>query len=248
MIAEDHERNDVAIHWPRRAKAVAGILRSGRCPSHAVPRKLRAGGLVALVATDGEVLLLFRLARIEENVSVIGSSGQRFPNGCVLVARRGTVRRPRGRDPRVLNVNRHAPGAFAYFDARTFERVVNQLGDGESTVDSSQVPKHTAFPSRSVPFFANNIGKRLSQPERQLLMAYVKWVGDVTMSPYITRSSRLACIQTCSSRAAGRCSRPRHRRRAEPSEKPSVSSSIINDTTIGVLVSRYCCPSAHRRM
>ena len=31
------------------------------------------------------------------------------------------------------------------------------------------------------PFFANNIGKTLSQPERRLIRAYVKWVGDVTM-------------------------------------------------------------------
>src|SRR5687768_8175386 len=113
MIAKQNELNDVAIHWPRRLKAISAIRRSGKCPSHAVPRRLRPGGLVALVATDGEVLLLFRLSRIEEETSVLGADGRRYDRGCILFARKGTIRRPRSNDPHVLNVNRYGLGAFA---------------------------------------------------------------------------------------------------------------------------------------
>src|ERR1017187_1976689 len=104
MIAGQNELHDVAIHWPRRLKAISAIHRSGRCPSYAVPRKLRPRGLVALVATDGEVLLLFRLARIEKETSVIGADGKRYDRGCTLIAKKGTTRRPRRGDPRFLNV------------------------------------------------------------------------------------------------------------------------------------------------
>ena len=181
MIAGKNELNDVAIHWPRRPKAISAIRRSGKCPSHAVPRKLRPGGLVALVATDGEVLLLFQLDRIEEKKSVIGADGKRYSRGCLLIAKKGTTRSPRRSDPRVLNVNRHGLGAFAYFDASTLERVVYEVGTGNPSVDEKLEREHIPFPPVRFPLFANNIGKTLSQPEKRLIKAYVKWVGDVTM-------------------------------------------------------------------
>lgn len=182
MIAGQSDRHDVAIYWPQRKRDLSTIRRTGRCPSHAVPRKLREGGLVALVDTDGEVLLLFRISRIEEGVSVIGADRKRYDNGCILVARKGTCRKPGPRDPRVLNVNRHGVGAFAYFDA-SHNRVVYEPGTGKATGDASGQGQHTSFPFPPVryPLFANNIGKTLSQPERRLIRAYVKWVGDVTM-------------------------------------------------------------------
>lgn len=97
MLARQNDLNDLAIYWPRRRKALSSIKRSGKCPSHAVPRKLRPRGLVALVDKDGEVLLLLRLARIQESVSVIGADGKRYDNGCLLIAQTGTVREPRAR-------------------------------------------------------------------------------------------------------------------------------------------------------
>ena len=180
-IAEKNELNDVAIHWPRsRSKTISAILRSGECPSHAVPRKLRPGGLVALIAADGEVLLLFRLARIEEGRSVIGADRRRYTNGCVLIARKGTARKPRRRDPHILSVNPYGVGAFAYFNA-AHQRVWYESGPGNSARDIRTRPLNRHFPTVRFPLFANNIGKTLSQPEKKLIKAYVKWVGDVTM-------------------------------------------------------------------
>jgi len=181
MIAQPEDKNDLAIHWSKGDKRIAKILQSGRCPSYSVPKRIPLGGIVALVATSGDVLLLFQLARIEQTVNVTVADGQRRQNGYYLVAKRGTIRRPRGRDPRVLNVNRHALGAFAYFDHSTFKRVIYELGNGTDPADASAAPVHKPFPSRRVPFFANNIGKTLSQPEKRLIMAYVEWIGDVTM-------------------------------------------------------------------
>jgi len=181
MIAGKNELNDVAIHWPRRrSKAISAIRRSGECPSHHVPRKLRPGGLVALVAADGEVLLLFRLARIEEHRSVIGADRERYTNGCVLIARKGSARKPRRSDPQILNVNHYGVGAFAYFNA-AHQSVWYESGPGNSTRNSTARPHNSHFPMLRFPLFANNIGKTLSQPEKKLIKAYVKWVGDVTM-------------------------------------------------------------------
>src|SRR5262249_52632564 len=74
----------------------------------------------------------------------------------------------------------HGIGAFAYFDARTNQRVVYEVGDGASPgpVGSSN---HRRFPVKSVPLFANNIGRKLSQPERRLILSYAKWIGDLEM-------------------------------------------------------------------
>ena len=181
MLAADHVLCDVAIHWPRSIRAMAAIRRSGRCPSRGVPRRLRVpGGLVALVDTRGEVLLVFRIARIEEGVSVIAANRKRYERGCVLVAQPGTIRTPGRRDPKVLNVSRYGLGAFAYFDAKTHERVVYDLtGNARRRDQANSSPQ--PFPSRHYPLFSNNIGKALSQPERRLIRDYVSWVGDVGM-------------------------------------------------------------------
>ena len=182
MLADENDLNDLAIHWPRGSRRISAIRRSGRCPSFSVPRKLRIpGGLVALVATNGEVLLVFRIARVEESVSVIAADGRRYDHGCILVARPGTVRRPGPRDPKFLNVNRYALGAFAYFDAASYGRVIYELGEEDRRSGQVKETRHAPFPPRRYALFSNNIGRTLSQPERQLIQAYVTWVGDVQM-------------------------------------------------------------------
>lgn len=169
---------DVAIYWPASSR-IGSILKSGKCPSYGVPRQLRSNGLVALVDFEGRVQLLFRLKEIQRGVSVIGADGRRHSNGCLLISKRGTIRRPKRGDPRTLSLNRHAPGAFAYFDARTLERVVYSTGD--EYVGDGRPLLQSQFPKRTHPFLANNIGKRLSQPERALVKAYVTWIGDETL-------------------------------------------------------------------
>ncbi len=181
MLAEKDEQNDVAIYWPKKAAwRLATIRKSGKCPSFGAPKKLRVpGGLVALVAEDGEVLLVFRIARVDRHVPVTAANGKHYERGCVLIAKRGTVRKPGRRDPKVLSVNTHALGAFAYFNTATCERVFYELGNGGSN-GTSGARTPVPFPARRYPLFANNIGKTLSQPERELIRAYTKWIGDIT--------------------------------------------------------------------
>ncbi|MBP7621299.1 MAG: hypothetical protein KA745_10055 [Gemmatimonadales bacterium] len=137
--------------------------------------------MVALVGKSGEVFLVFRIARIEEGQSITAADGHHYPDGCVLIARRGSMRVPGRRDPSVLNVNRHALGAFAYFEASSFERVIYEPSTGVAD-DGEQSPRsRRPFPFRRYPLFANNIDKTLNQPERELIRAYTAWVGDTTM-------------------------------------------------------------------
>lgn len=181
MIAEQEDLNNLTIHWPRSSR-IARIRRSGKCPSFAAPRHLRIpGGLVALADSRGRVLLLFRISHVERGVSVMGADGNRYENGCLLVARKGTMRLPGRRDPKVLSVNRHALGAFAYFDNKTLERTIYELPENNDRSGGGTTPQMRHFPSRQYPLFANNIGKTLSQPERELILSYVNWIGKVDL-------------------------------------------------------------------
>ena len=180
MIAEKDDLNDVAIHWPDEPRRISAVARSGRCPSSSVPRKLRVpGGLVALVAGNGEVLLLFRISHIERVVPVTAPNGKYYKSGNVLVARKKSVRRPRSQDPKVLNVNRNAMGAFAYFDSASYQRVIYEVDRGHRKGGALPVPK--PFPAKRYALFSNNIGKTLSRPELELIRDYTSWVGNVDM-------------------------------------------------------------------
>lgn len=181
MIGEEGQRCNVSIHWPHRSARMREILRSGLCPSFGVPRRLRIpGGLVGLVAPDGAVQLLFRIARIDEGVSVVGANGRRVRNGCILVARKGSVRRPGARDPQFLPVNRNAKGAFAYFDDWNHEQVVfDPTRRGVPPTAPSMESRR--WPTRHFPFLADNVGKTLSQPERALIREYGAYLGNVEL-------------------------------------------------------------------
>ena len=82
MLGKENELNDVAIYWPKRSSRIEKIRRSGKLPSHAVPRRVRRNALVALVAEDGRAQ--YGETRLI-GVSYIGS------DVCVLVfTKRGT--------------------------------------------------------------------------------------------------------------------------------------------------------------
>ena len=126
-------------------------------------------------------MLLFRIQSIEKGLPITAADGEWYDSKNVLVARKGSVRRPSRRDPAYLNVNRIALGAFAYFDGETHERVIYDLDSIGRGDQESHVPKKRTFPSYHLPFFSNNIEKTLKQPERRLILDYVNWVGDVEM-------------------------------------------------------------------
>ncbi len=175
MLAENTDLYDVAICWPRD-RMIGAVRRSGRCPSSCIPLHLRPGGRVALVDEEGSVRLVFRLARIEEHVLIRAADGKKYERGAVLVGRPGSVRSPGNRDPKKLSVNHHAPGALAYFDPITY-RYVRIVRKPETVKEAAGGYN----PPRLYPLFADNIGKTLSQPERCLIRAYTRWVGDDSM-------------------------------------------------------------------
>jgi len=173
MLATDGQKSDLTNHWPRNSRGIDTLMRLCRCPVAITPRQVKPGALVALVDDLGRVQLLFRLARIESSANLLAADGV-WSGGNYLVARSGTMRRPGPRDPARLPVNRHALGQFAYFDARTRESVLYSQPDNSRSAVAMTLATGPA-PRKLHPFFANNIGKTLRQPERALIQAYVEW-------------------------------------------------------------------------
>ena len=167
----------VAIHWPR-SKRVGTILASGRCPSRFVPRRLDPAQrpLVALVDSKGEVMLVFRLARVSTGQSIIGANGQPERNGNLLIAVPGSARRPGVRDRRHLMSHRYV-GGLAYFNEETGAPVILRAGSMSERVITDTRP---SLARRARPIISDNTGKHLSQPERRLVQEYKAWIGERT--------------------------------------------------------------------
>jgi hypothetical protein len=136
------------------------------------------GALVALVDESGTVRVLFRLRNIIEGQSVIAADGSRCEKGAVLLARSGSARRPGRNDPKRLPVNRHALGAFRYFDERSLEvRFYEPPGKREDD-DKNGLAKSARIPGPPRRAYqADTLGEILKQPERDLVRRYVEWVG-----------------------------------------------------------------------
>jgi hypothetical protein len=171
MIGVEGRKCDVTIHWPRKSHI---------CPSYHRPRKVKPRALVFLVDIHGKELLTFRLKKIESPRNIIAATGKRYKNGCELIAERGTMRkRWRKTGGPKHPVNKHAIGEFRYFNARTNEGVVfTPAGRGGRDADSITKPRqyHMGF----WPVLSNNIGRKLSKPEADLIKRYCSWIKDTT--------------------------------------------------------------------
>lgn len=168
MLAQEGGKYGFTIHWPaNQRRRLRRIIETGRCPSKYRPQRVSGRVPVAVVDESGEVLLLFTLARIDWAPDRL-----REPFSCELVAVRGSVRRPGGRDHQKLPVQLYGEWQIAYFDPKTGERAIFDLtrgGAGALGDTSRELLFHTVL--------ANNVGKTLSQPERELVACYRDWVG-----------------------------------------------------------------------
>ena len=105
--------------WESDDARLAKHIHSGRLPSHATPIHAKTpGALVAIANRSGDVMWLFRLAKLIKIEGARVSNGTYIAPAYELVAG-GKIRRPRGKDPRKVKVNFNAPGAFKYFDNST---------------------------------------------------------------------------------------------------------------------------------
>lgn len=172
MLATEGGRYGLTIRWPTAyRRSISRIIDTGRCPSWYVPHKVSGSRVpVALVDEDGTVLLLFTLAHIDFDPPELKSTFR-----CALVAVRGSVRRPGPKDHQRLPSSHYGEGQFAYFDPKTGERAIFNVSTG-SRPDGGGIL--AAVPEmRFHTVLANNIAKTLSQPERDLISRYTKWIG-----------------------------------------------------------------------
>ena len=193
MFAIKSQKADLVIRWPKNSRRVPKIIRTGRCPSYAVPHKaLLPGALVILADDKGGVQALFRLQRIEERISVFGANGNRYPNGCILVARSGSARVPSSSDPMRVRVNQYGIGAFAYFDSQSGKSLIYGIPGTPASRDGTLAKQPRFSPLKRHRFLANNVSCTLQQPERELIASYGRWVGDENLfEHHFLRSSRL---------------------------------------------------------
>lgn len=175
MFRDRSELSDVVITWPAGSPRIATIIRTGRCPSYAEPRLAKPGAKVALVEPSGSVMAVFRIATVEHGQSILGANGKRYENGCVLVARQGSARRPGRQDHSHLSPPRWI-GAIHYFDEETGERVWYG-GAGPEAEIATPTPEPSQRLVRLVPYRADNTGRILDKPEALLVQRYVSWLG-----------------------------------------------------------------------
>lgn len=173
MIRGRDEKSDVIIKWPSNARRINAILRSGRCPSYCRPLKARERAIVLLADPGGNVMLRFRLHRVESPVAVTGADGKRYERGCILVAEPGSTRRPKASERDQYPAIPQPAGALRYFDAKSAETV--WYGGRGSGSGPSWVPRPLRVRLR--PYRRNNEGQALGRPEAELVARYVDWLG-----------------------------------------------------------------------
>lgn len=174
MIKSDAPLGDLTIHWPYKSKRIATIRRTGRCPLHCQPRKLREHAIIVLVDDQGVGMLQFTLSRIE-SASIRAADGKRIENGYELIAKSGSVRTPPNKY--LYPVNNHHIGALRYFNERTGRGILHSDPAQAASKGAGAPPPRERSP-HVYPFFARSLGLSLSQPERKLVRDYVAWIGN----------------------------------------------------------------------
>lgn len=124
---------------------------------------------MAVASGTGRVLVLFKLKRVEEF-----ERPSRAGFRCLLVAVPGSVRKPSATDLRRVRVNSYGAGTFLYFDASTLDNI--WYSDPTTPDERSAVGKEANLEPLRHPLLADNVGKTLKQPERELIAAYTCWI------------------------------------------------------------------------
>jgi hypothetical protein len=171
--------HDLAIRWNHGGPSMAQIKRAGRVSVCAFPRHLRCpGGVVAIVAPNNEIKLMFRATAIFGPQRVTLANGEIRPNGYLIRADKRTMRQP---VPSVRAPFRgwHAIGAFRYFDAAKMRAIL--VGDllrlsGEYIEDSTNETSGIVFR----PHVHGIPGRPPSHPEALLVDQYVSWMSEDT--------------------------------------------------------------------
>ncbi|MBY0488785.1 MAG: hypothetical protein K2R93_02980 [Gemmatimonadaceae bacterium] len=160
-----HDDRDLTVNWPTKSRRrLSTVLENGRFKLPYTPQRCRPGARVYLAGPDGEVLLSMQLKEIVKNEGVRGSQ---------LIARKGTVRKPRAADFPYVPINSNAEYAPLYLWPGTtqpdYESYPGNEGGGALESRVSSLP--------SLPLLADNAAKKLRQPERALIKAYTQWIG-----------------------------------------------------------------------
>ena len=97
---------DVAILWEHDDYFLRQCAKAGRLPSHVPLVHAKCpGALVAIANRSGDVMWVFTVERVEPRRRLKVANGEVADIAYMLIARPGTFRRPRGRDPRKVVIN-----------------------------------------------------------------------------------------------------------------------------------------------
>jgi len=169
--------HDLAIRWNHGGPSMGQLKRAGRVSVWAFPRHLRCpGGVVAIVAPNNEINLMFRAKAILGPQRVTLANGEIRPNGYVIRGDKRTMRQPE-QPVRAPFRGWHAIGAFRYFDAAKMQAIlVGGLlrSSGEYIEDSTNEASGITFR----PHVCGIPGLPRSHPEALLVDQYVSWMTE----------------------------------------------------------------------
>jgi hypothetical protein len=172
---------DMAVRWADFPDTCQRIHKLGGVPLYGKPRHLRPGGRVAIVQDQGKTSLVFVAAELRGPERVKLANGKVRYNGYVLLAKKGTIRRPRGGEKKRIKVRWRAIGQISYYDHHTGELKLVEI----PTKPSSKPPLEDDGPGGPVgsqmkllPYDGNIPGRQRNDPEAKLVRAYVAWTNQ----------------------------------------------------------------------
>jgi len=174
MVLIVNKKSDVSIKWPENSSRIEKIAKSGKCPSHVEPLKLKVpGGWVHLTNTRGETLLSFQVERIEKGIRIQAANGKWYDNRCNLIAKKSTIQTYSFER---VPVSRYPIGSLAYFNKKLMRRVIYQIPTPVKVIKRTIATGVKGLPNPTrLKFLADTKGMQLNKPELDLVKRYAEY-------------------------------------------------------------------------
>jgi hypothetical protein len=170
---------DLAVRWPDGKQSLQRIIKLGGLPLYGRPKYLKIpDGKVAIVQHGGEISLLFSAKSIDGPRKVKVADGTFEDQGYLVRAKTGTLKKPKGKEPRRLGIKWRGFGQIRYFDATSGRSVL--IDDSFDNSDKEYMDDNKeVIPGgyHARPYSGGIPGLTKNHPEAKLVDEYVEWMN-----------------------------------------------------------------------